>query len=705
MHRMASERAPTFLTHSLHWLASLLCTFALTVGQAETAHADESPARRAPSFEFLPLGSQCRGMLPCDRSGDFGIHARLFGALALDEQYRVREGLLAPSVIISALKAGECGVAFPLRFYDSALPIPERLRVFCQASLPKSLLPQSGGAVFASVNLAVGPFTEADAPAGARSTTADIGATLSGDMGSLVHAGVAVWATLGEEHPQLHAGPELSLRTDYVTLFAQAQFHGRISCPLSSPGCTWGLLSTFGASFPLEAVPTSAHVSFGRGAAAPTMIVAVQGGLTYDVKVRARYGDGHAAAERFWDRLVAPYRYRLRLRSRGYYDPYPDDNGLLRDDLDHSILGVVGIPDPMRPGYILTPSGISIPVGASLEVRGDRPLLASPAFPGRVISYIPLDALAGAGRASTRPLLDETYFTWLEEERRREELAIQDDLRRMDSPWAKAALNAVAGLLTDPLLGFLAIASPDTADFRTLRRQARLAPYRDGYEEYKGEIAEDILAVYGSVLTQVAGAPLRVLSATAARELTLAFSSVRAQASQRSSRLLARLAPRLNPSNYRIELQGLGSNFGNIKVGYAGTESGLATVATGSAERSPGLQNAAIGSPSEAASYGENATSKLRSHWGDIQRLAKEHGVPMPGKFKEAGPQISSFIDDVIRLGETRVGPYKPTGGGWPNALWTKHGNTIVIRSPEGRFVTILDAAGGGAAVNYPGGL
>ena len=79
--------------------------------------------------------------------------------------------------------------------------------------------------------------------------------------------------------------------------------------------------------------------------------------------------------------------------------------------------------------------------------------------------------------------------------------------------------------------------------------------------------------------------------------------------------------------------------------------------------------------------------------------------MPMPGKFKEAGPQISSFIDDVIRLGETRVGPYKPTGGGWPNALWTKHGNTIVIRSPEGRFVTILDAAGGGTAVNYPGGL
>ena len=705
MRRMHSERSPTFLAHSLHWLASLLCTFAIIVGQVATAHADESPTRRAPSFEFLPVGSQCRGMLPCDRSGDFGIHARLFGALALDEQYSVREGLLAPFVIISVLQAGECGVAFPLRFYDLALPVPERLRVFCQVSLPKSLLPRSGGAVFASVNLAVGPFTEADASAGPRATTADIGVTFSGDMGSLVHAGVAIWATVGEEYPQMHAGPELLLRTDYATLFAQAQFHGRIACPLAGPMCTWGLLSTFGVSFPLDAVPTSAHISLGRGAAVPTMIIAVQGGLTYDVKVRARYGDGHAAAERFWDRLIAPYLYRLRLRSRGYYDPYPDDNGLLRDDLDHSIMGVVGIPDPMRPGYILTPSGISIPVGASLEVRRDRPLLASPAFPGRVISYIPLDALTGSSHASTRPLLDETYFTWLEEERRREELVIQDELRRLDSPWAKAALNAVAGLLTDPLLGFLAIASPNTADFLTLRRQARLAPYRDGYEEYKGEIAEDLLTVYGSALTQVTGAPLRVLSATTARELALALSGVRTQAPQHASRLLARLAPRLNPSNYRVELQGLGSNFGNLRVGYAGTESGLAAEAAGSAERSAGLQNAAPGSPSEVTYYGENATSKLRSHWGDIQRLAKEHGVPMPERFKEAGPQIRSFIDEVIRLGETRAGPYKPTGGGWPNALWTKHGDTIIIRSPEGRFVTILDAAGGGAAVNYPRGL
>lgn len=112
-----------------------------------------------------------------------------------------------------------------------------------------------------------------------------------------------------------------------------------------------------------------------------------------------------------------------------------------------------------------------------------------------------------------------------------------------------------------------------------------------------------------------------------------------------------------------------------------------------------------VGAAKGRVSFGSNATSKLRSHWGDIQRLAKRQGVEMPGKFKEAGPQIQGFIKTVVQNGETRVGPYKPTGGGWTDALWTKHGDAIVIRSPGGTFVTILDAAEGGAAKNFPGGI
>ncbi len=305
-------------------LGLLLGVLMLSLGPPARAHADEGLPRAMALLEYLPVGSRCRGFLPCEKSGDYGIHVRLLGALTLDEQRRVRQGLLAPSVQLSVMEAGECGVAFPLRFYELGQTVPERMRVFCQASLPRGLLPS---------------------------------------------------------------------------------------------------------------------------------------------------GDGHEAAERFWDRALGPLRYRLRLRRRGYWDPYPDEQGLLRDEVDHSVLGLLGVPDPSRPGYILTPFGISIPVGASLEIRGDRPFVASPAFPGRVLTYIPLLALTPHGGALPRPVLDEIYFARLEDERRREELAVQDELRQMDSPWAKAALNAAVDFLTEPMRLFLAAASPDSPGLRPLKRQ------------------------------------------------------------------------------------------------------------------------------------------------------------------------------------------------------------------------------------------
>lgn len=512
--------------------------------------------------------------MPCEKSGDYGIHFRLLGAVALDEKYAVNNGLLVPSLLLSAMEIGECGAAFPLRFHALDLPVPERVRLFCKVSLPKSLLPTSGGALFASVNLAAGPFDEAAAPSGTRPTTGDVGGVLGGDLGPLFHLSAALWVTVGDERVQLHAGPELKLRTDYVTLFAQALFYGSLEAPQQRSTGGWGLLGIFGLTFSSDVAPTSAYVSVGHGKAAPAMALALEGGLSYDVKVRRRYGDGIEAAERRWDRWVAPYRYRLQLRRRGYYDPYPDENGLLRDDLDHSVLGILGVPDPTRPGYILTPSGISIPIGASLEIRGDRPFVASPAFAGRVLSYIPLLALTHDGGALPRPFLDETYFAQLEEERRREELAVQEELRRLDSPWAKAALNAAAGLLTEPVLAFLALASADTPDLGTLRRQTRLVPYRPGYEEHKGELAETALATYGSLLGPWAAGMLRATAALSARELAAGLSALRVRGASgvagQSPRLLTRLAPRLNPLNYNVELRGLGSNLGNVEVRYAG---------------------------------------------------------------------------------------------------------------------------------------
>ncbi|HRI50072.1 MAG TPA: EndoU domain-containing protein [Pseudomonadota bacterium] len=612
------------------------------------ASAQSPQAASTPLLQYLPVGSQCRGLLPCEKSGDFGLHFRLLGAFALDEQRAVRSGLLVPSLILSALEAGECGVALPLRFYELGLPVPERLRVFCKLSLPSSILPVSGGAVFANINLAYGPFNEAAAPAGARPTTVDVGGVLGGGLGARIHLGAAIWATLGEPRPQLHAGPELRLRLDPVTLFAQAQFQACLGAPLPGSPEAWGLVGTFGLSFSSDLAPTSAHVSVGHGDA-PAMLLAVEAGLSYDVKVHARHGDAAAAMERRWDRWLSPHLYRMQLRRRGYYDPYPDEDGLLRDDFDHSVLGIVGVPDPARPGYILTPWGISIPVGASLEIRGDRPFIASPSFPGQVLSYIPLLALTHNGGALPRPIFDETYFARLEDERRREELAVQEELRQLDSPWAKAALNAAVGLLTEHVLLFLAAASPDTPDLATLRRQARLLPYRPGYEEYKGEIAETVLATYGSLLAPWAAGMLRTTATLTARELATGLSALRARGTAgtagQAPRLLTRLAPRLNPRNYNLELRGLGSNLGNVEVRF-----GEAARAGAEVEHAAPALRTNVGSPARATP-------------GPAAQGAAEHLQPP----ELAAPPISDKVRAHIYSGDVTKGKsrgwhYEPTG-------------------------------------------
>lgn len=679
----ARGRAPGTVPGGLLSLAASLWLL------ASPPSAAAEPAQSPAELQHLPIGTRCRGFMPCERSGDFGVHARLLAALSLDEQYRVRQGLLVPSLVVSLMNAAEVGLALPLRFHELSLPVPERLRLFGQLSLPKSLLPGAGAAVFANINLALGPLDEAAAPSGARASSVDVGGALGGDLGAWVHAGAAAWATLGTAQPVLHAGLALSLRTDYFSLFAQAQGFSPLGCFPTEPACAAGLLATFGLSGPWEAAPASAHVSIGRGAA-PTRLLAVQGGLTYDVRVRARHGDGIAAAERGWDQLIAPLRYRLLLRRRGYYDPHPDQNGLLRDDHDGSVLGILGVPHPSRPGYILTPSGISIPIGASLEVLGDRPLIASPAFPGRVIPYLPLSGLTAAGRASAHPVFDETYFSWLEQERLREEQAAQDDLRRMDTPWAKAALNALAKAVAAGPSLFLAAASPDTPDFATLVRQSRPAPYRDGYEEFKGELAEALLLDAALLLTDLATGPGRRLAATTARELAAALSGLRAAATapraSRAPRLLAQLAPRLNPSHYTIEIRGLGSNFGNVRVGYSGAEA--AEVA---GETTAEYAQIALRAPSATSTSALPQESK--NLWLASAREARQGGVTPVGRAlqKHAARPGSAFTgatgnaNSNTALGEQYLKEILDN----PDSVVSYHehpvfGKVVKIRQPDG---------------------
>ena len=110
------------------------------------------------------------------------------------------------------------------------------------------------------------------------------------------------------------------------------------------------------------------------------------------------------------------------------------------------------------------------------------------------------------------------------------------------------------------------------------------------------------------------------------------------------------------------------------------------------------------GSFLKTTTYAPDAIKKFRQTARRIRELAKKHGFDIPQKMKKPATQqvIKDYVDFIIKNGETRVGAYKPTGGGDLNALWTKYGDTIVLRRSNGEFITFLNASEGGQALNSP---
>ena len=53
-----------------------------------------------------------------------------------------------------------------------------------------------------------------------------------------------------------------------------------------------------------------------------------------------------------------------------------------------------------------------------------------------------------------------------------------------------------------------------------------------------------------------------------------------------------------------------------------------------------------------------------------------------------------NYVNKVVDKGEQRTGEYMTI----ENALWSKLGNSIVIRRPNGEFLTFLDYSKGGVA-------
>ncbi len=98
----------------------------------------------------------------------------------------------------------------------------------------------------------------------------------------------------------------------------------------------------------------------------------------------------------------------------------------------------------------------------------------------------------------------------------------------------------------------------------------------------------------------------------------------------------------------------------------------------------------------EETSYGKNHLEKFRKHAEQIRRTTKE---PV-GKVSspEGQEQIKAIIDNIVQNGESRQIPW---GKEYPDAIWHKLGDSIVIRQANGEFITFLDYGKGGGALKW----
>ena len=92
--------------------------------------------------------------------------------------------------------------------------------------------------------------------------------------------------------------------------------------------------------------------------------------------------------------------------------------------------------------------------------------------------------------------------------------------------------------------------------------------------------------------------------------------------------------------------------------------------------------------PANATSYGANALAHLRSHSDDIRKTARQRGWDIPTGAGKASTQaaMKAFIDDVVTNGAKKTGDFKGIAG----AEWFKLGDAIVVRRPNGEWLSFL---------------
>jgi len=89
--------------------------------------------------------------------------------------------------------------------------------------------------------------------------------------------------------------------------------------------------------------------------------------------------------------------------------------------------------------------------------------------------------------------------------------------------------------------------------------------------------------------------------------------------------------------------------------------------------------------------YGQNMLTKFKKHSAEMIAAAKKNGVSLPKGPGKASTQnaFKDYIQKVVNEGDSFVSSYMTKG----DVVWSKLGDSIVIRSLDGEFITHLTTA------------
>ncbi|WP_346882347.1 polymorphic toxin-type HINT domain-containing protein [uncultured Algibacter sp.] len=86
--------------------------------------------------------------------------------------------------------------------------------------------------------------------------------------------------------------------------------------------------------------------------------------------------------------------------------------------------------------------------------------------------------------------------------------------------------------------------------------------------------------------------------------------------------------------------------------------------------------------------FGSNKMTKFKKHFNEIASAARNNGTTF-GKLKNSVAQVEGYMARVVKEGQSFVSPYMTQG----NVIWSKFGDSIVLRKLNGEFITHLNTA------------